>query len=44
MLIQKVTFFKVGKHNKDSLRDLIDNIKHINTCITGILEREDIKG
>ena len=29
------------KKNKNSLRDFWDNIKHTNTCIIGVLEREE---
>ena len=29
------------KRNEDSLRDLWDNIKHNNICITGVPEREE---
>ena len=29
------------KRNEDSIRDLWDNIKHINICIIGVPEREE---
>ena len=29
------------KRNEDSVRDLWDNIKHINICIIGVPEREE---